>query len=321
MTIALLVTAGLFAIVAGANDGSSILGAGLRVPGMRPAVSMVILLAAVVLGPLVIFGTGVADTLAHKLVPFAGGSDADAALLVAALSAVVVVFALTRAGLPTSLTLALIGAITGAGLGAGLPVNGSELGLTLLAGLASPVVAGLVAFPLSRVALRAIHGRSLTRRARRLHIGAYILQCLAYSANGGQKMLAVFAIAAGSGSAAHIREPWWLLLIIAALFSVGILTGLRRVASSLSRGILTVHLRHTLVAEICSAAAVMAAGLTGIPLTMSQSVTGSLVGAGMSESMTRVRWPAAIRMAGAWIVTLPASIGLAALAGGATRWL
>lgn len=321
MTVALLVVAALFAVVAGANDGSSIMGTGLRVPGLRPMVSMAILLVAVVIGPLLLFGTGVAQTLAHELVPFGAGTRADAALLVAALAAMIVVFVLTRAGLPTSLTLALIGAITGAGLGAGLPVSGPRLFWTLLAGLASPVIAAAVAFPLSRVALRALHGHSLTRRARRVHIGAYAAQCLAYSANGAQKMLAVFVIATGAGTAASVSEPWWLSLVIAALFGIGILTGLRRVAASLGRGILTVHLRHTLVAEVCSAAAVMVAGLLGVPLTMSQSVTGALVGAGMSESSTRVRWPAAVRMAGAWVITLPASIGLAALAGAAVRWL
>lgn len=67
---ALLVAAGLFVVVAGANDGSSVLAAGTRVSGMRPLISLVLLLSTLVVGPPLLFGTGVATTLAHRLVPF-----------------------------------------------------------------------------------------------------------------------------------------------------------------------------------------------------------------------------------------------------------
>jgi PiT family inorganic phosphate transporter len=117
MSIALLVVAALFAVVAGANDGSSILASAVRVSGLRPWVSISILLAAVVLGPLVLFGTSVATTLAHRLVPFDARGGVHVVLLVAALAAMLVVFGLSRAGLPTSLTLALVGGISGAGWG------------------------------------------------------------------------------------------------------------------------------------------------------------------------------------------------------------
>src|SRR5699024_6565318 len=83
--VALLLAAAVFAVAAGANDGSSILAAGIRVPGLRPGGSVVVLLAAVALGPLFVFGTGVATTLAHRLVPFGSGHIAHAALLVAVL--------------------------------------------------------------------------------------------------------------------------------------------------------------------------------------------------------------------------------------------
>jgi PiT family inorganic phosphate transporter len=98
-----------------------------------------------------------------------------------------------------------------------------------------------------------------------------------------------------------------------------VLSSIRNVSSKLGKGILAVHLRHAVVAETCSFAVAMGAGLAGVPLTMSQLVSGSLVGAGVSEARTRVRWPAVMRMAGAWAVTLPASIGVAALAGALTR--
>lgn len=132
-------------------------------------------------------------------------------------------------------------------------------------------------------------------------------------------MLAVFAVGAGVASGGTVGDPWWLAVLVAGLFGLGVLIGIRNVSAGLGKGILAVHLRHAVVAETCSLAVVMGAGLAGVALTMSQSVAGALVGAGASEARTRVRRSAVARMAGAWAVTLPASIGVAALAGALTR--
>jgi PiT family inorganic phosphate transporter len=314
--VVLLALAALFAVVAGANDGSTIVAAGLRVPGLRPITQIGLLLAALVLGPTVLFGTRVASTLAERLVPFGGGQH-QGVVLVAIVVSVGVVFTLARAGLPTSLTLALMGAITGAGVGAGLPVALPVLAEVALAGVLAPVLAGFLGFALTRGGLRVVGGWRATRRARRLHLAAYCLQCLAYSANGGQKMLAVFAIAtAGTVGSAN----WGLALAAAGLFGLGLVGGVRRAAANLSRGVLAVHLRHALVAEVCSSVVVAGGGLAGLPLTMSQAVSGGLIGAGASESPARVRWATAARLAGAWLVTLPGSIATAALGGVLVRW-
>jgi len=316
---ALLVAAGLFAVVAGANDGSSVLSAGLAVPGLRPLISLAVLLVAVVAGPCLLFGTGVATSLAERLVPF-GSVHAGSVVLDATSVAVLVVSGLVWAGVPTSLTVALVGSIAGAGLGAGLPVSARELAEVVLFGLAAPVASAALAFVVAPTALRAAGGAGTSRRLRRWHGVAFCLQCLAYSANGGQKMLAVFALAVGAASGGLVRAPWWLAALAAALFGLGALGGVRNVSANIGRGIFAVHSRHAVVAETCSFAVVMSAGLLGVPLTMSQSVAGALVGAGLSESRGRVRWAAVVRMTGAWALTLPASIGLAAFAGVLTRW-
>jgi len=319
--VALLVAAAVFAVAAGANDGSSILAAGIRVPGLRPGTSIVVLLLAVALGPLFVFGTGVATTLAHRLVRFGEGDATHAALLVGVLTAIAVVFALTRAGVPTSLTLALVGALTGSGWGAGLPVNTTMLVTILVAGVLAPVLAGGMGWALAQLVWRLMGGVKAGRRAQRWHIVAYTAQCAAYAANGAQKMVAVFAVVVGAGGSARIADPWWLALGSTLLFGAGVLVGLRRVTGRLGRGIFRVQLRHTLVAEVSSSAIVITGGLVGVPLTMSQAVTGALVGAGASESPTRVRWPAALRMVGAWLITLPAAMGLAAAGGAVAAWV
>jgi phosphate/sulfate permease len=94
---------------------------GARTRRITPTVAILCLMALVALGPLLV-GTAVATTLAYRYVSFQG-EDGKIALLVAVITSSTVVFSLNKRGTPTSLTLALIGGIVGAGLGDGLPVQ------------------------------------------------------------------------------------------------------------------------------------------------------------------------------------------------------
>jgi len=309
----LVIAAGLFAIVAGANDGSSVLAAGIGIPGLKPLMALGILLTALIVGPLVLLGTGVASTLIHGLVPFAG-READTAVLVAILAAITVVTVLVKLGLPTSLTLALVGAIAGAGIGAGLPVSRHEVELIALLGLVAPIASALLAYFLMPWVLRIAQGANVSRRLTRWHQAAFSLQCVAYAANGGQKMFAVFALALGLASGGYIADSWQLAFTIALLFALGVLLSLPRVSTTLGQGIYGVRLQHAAVAETCSALVVTGAAFAGVPLTMSQSIAGAIVGTGASESPWRVRWTVVTRIASSWVVTLPISFLVAALA-------
>lgn len=105
----LLALAALFAVINGANDGGAMVATTLRVPGQRAVVSIAALSAALVVVPAVV-GTGVASTLTSGLVR--ASDDAQAELIATGvIAAVVVVAVLTRWGLPTSLTLGVVGGI------------------------------------------------------------------------------------------------------------------------------------------------------------------------------------------------------------------
>lgn len=301
-----LVAAALFAGIAGSNDGTSLMSCGLRVPGLRPVTMLVTLLAALAVGPL-LFGTRVAATLATRLSPLAG-SQGEA--ITAVFSAVAVVFALNRHGLPTSSTLALVGAIAGTALAGGVPLASSVLLTVLALGLAAPVVSAGMAYGGSRV-LRIANGERLPARLRRAHAVAFVAECLAYSFNGGQKVLAVFALASGAATGSPLASPTASLTVV-GFFGLGVLASLRRVSGRLTKGVVVVHLRHAVTVEACSSVVALASGLMGVPLTASQSIAGALVGSAGSEGIRRVRLGAAARVLGAWILTLPASLALAA---------
>lgn len=298
----MLALAFVFAVVNGANDGSAMLAASLKPQGLRIITAVVVVSAAIAIVP-VVLGTRVADTLATGLV---AAPQAQAQWLVGfgVTAAMLVVGVLAGAGFPTSLTLGVVGGIVGAGLGRGLPVAWPSVSRVLAFGIAAPVVGALVAQMIARVApFVAAQNNGWLIVMRRL---AFALQAGAYAANDGQKMLAVLAVTA-SGAVS------WMLGVVAMLFALGTIIGLPTAARTLGVQVLRSGPREQITAQLSASAAVFGSAALGVPVSMTQAVSGALVGTGMRRGLRRIRWRVAARLALAWLLTLPtaALVGLA----------
>jgi PiT family inorganic phosphate transporter len=152
----LALTAVAFALVTGANDGATLVAINLPNPAIRPPAAIAILAIAVAVIPFA--GARVAETLALGLVSFEGGGG-ESHFLGAVVAALAVVFVLSRRGLPTSLTLALLGAIVGTGLGLGLSVSWATVITVVLIGLAAPAVSSIGGLLTARTFAHAPVGR------------------------------------------------------------------------------------------------------------------------------------------------------------------
>ncbi|MFA9447130.1 anion permease [Egicoccus sp. AB-alg6-2] len=306
----LLVVAVAFAFVNGFNDGGALLSVGLSVRGHRPLVGLLVAAAAVAVAPLVL-GTRVASTLASRLVAF-DGADGRLALTVAVVAAVGVTWWLAAHGQPTSLTLAVVGSIAGAGVGATLPVAWGTVVLVLALAAVAPVAGLVVAWLLTRVVTAWPSTRPLDGRIRRWHLAGFSLQCLAYGANDGQKMLAVLAVAAGSATAEGVPVIGAHLAVAASAFLAGAVVGLPRVARTIGTGVVPARPHEAVVTEVSSATVVLATGAIGSPVSMTQAISGGLVGSVLGRGLGSVRWQAVTRLAAAWVVTLPSAFIAAA---------
>lgn len=302
MSIVLAGLAGIFAIVSGINDGGALLGTGLKLPSIRPVVGLLVLMAAVATVPLTTYQVAVTFTTRLAALEGPAGRPAMAVAVVCALAVVVV---LSRRGRPTSLTLAVVGGVTGAGLGWGLPVSVGGVVFVLAAGIAAPFAGGVMALLAGVLLARLSGGHALPY----WHRVGFALQCLAYAANDGQKMLAVFMVALGFSGA-----PPQICVLIAVLFGLGTLYGLPRAGRTFSRELLAARPLHAVSAELGSGLAVLGCAAAGAPVSMTQAVAGGLIGAGVAESVRRIRWAAAMKIVMAWALTLPTSGLLAAAA-------
>lgn len=321
VTVALCVTALAFVFISGANDGGALLALAIRHRGRSAAIVPALLVLAVGVGPN-IFGLAVARTFTGRL---AQGSPATARLvfLAGAGAAVAVVLVLTWRGVATSLTLAALGGLAGAGVVLGVQPAWGRLCAVLGVGAAAPLVGAAAGWLIGRAAHRMPALRGMPRLVRGLQLAAYGSQCLAYAANDGQKMFAVVAVAFAGD--ALMPRPWEAGdVMVAAVFAAGALLGTRRVARGATSRLLSARPWQVVSAEFASSAAVLSTAGLGMPVSMTQSVAGGLVGTGASEGSRRVRWEFTVPLLTAWVVTLPAAFAGGALAGlileGAASW-
>lgn len=319
MDLTLVALAVIFVFVSGANDGGALLALGIHHPGVPVGRIFAVLVLALLLGP-TLFGLGVARAFTERLVAL-DNPDGEIAFLCGLSVALLVVLMLTRRGLPTSLTLAVVGGIVGAGLGFGLPVAWRSLGVILLVSALAPAAGGMLGFGLGVAARRMPRFDHMPAAVRNVHVVAFGAQCLAYAANDGQKFLAVVSVAEGAvrgstgGALSGVHVPFYLLVLTTACFFVGALSSVRLVAQRVARDLLTVRPMHAVAAEMASSAAVFGSAGLGVPVSMTQSLTAGIAGVGASQGWSRVRWETAVKVVMAWIITLPASVaGAAAVA-------
>lgn len=191
-----------------------------------------------------------------------------AAVLVAASATLLV---LNGGGVPTSITLALVGASSGAGFAGGQP--NWHLVLRVL-GIA--VLSPLAAFAISRTIYLLIHSRTPRSSTTMVFLG-FLLTCLAYGSNDGQKMIAMFSAAIGTDldTATHNGA---ITATVTAAFLAGVLTGMPKGATALQRGTIVPDSRQTWVTLWAASLAVLISSMLGSPVSMTQSISGALIG-------------------------------------------
>jgi PiT family inorganic phosphate transporter len=225
-----------------------------------------------------------------------------------------------RAGLPSSSSHALIGGLIGMGLAAyGVDaVQWREVYPVFIALIGSPIAGLVVAYVVSVVLL------NLLRRARpsnansafrRLQLFSSSFVAFSHGANDAQKTTAIITLALfSSGHLAQFAVPTWVALAAALAIGLGTWAGGWRIIRTMGTRIVRMDPVHGFAAQTVAASVIQLATTWGLPVSTTQVVSGSVMGAGATRRFSAVRWGVARRIVWAWIFTIPASGALAALA-------
>jgi PiT family inorganic phosphate transporter len=223
-------------------------------------------------------------------------------------------------GLPVSSSHALIGGLAGAAVahaGFGVLVFGGLFKIALFIVL-SPLL-GLVLGYLMMNLLLLLNARSMPssvdRRFRRLQLVSAAFYSLGHGTNDAQKTMGIISVLLfTSGFMPVFHVPIWVILSCHAAIAAGTLMGGWRIVKTMGMKITKLKPIGGFSAETAGAMMLIGTALWGIPVSTTHTITGAIMGVGATHRLSAVRWGVATRIVWAWILTIPLSALVAALA-------
>jgi PiT family inorganic phosphate transporter len=264
-----------------------------------------------------VVGTAVASTVA-KVVH--AENESIALVFSALIAAIAWNYATWYIGMPSSSSHAIIGGLVGAGLAAaGLgAINWTAVSETAVAIVASP----LVAFTIAWLAMLLVAGwqrlsgwQDNARPFKGLQLFSAAAVSFGHGANDAQKTMGLIAaLLVGSGHAqvgagGKIPIAPWIPIVAYGSIALGTIWGGWKIIETMGLKITRLHASSGLAANIGAISAIFGATGLGIPVSTTQAAASSVIGSGI-RSGGGVNLKVVGEMMTAWLVTIPATIGI-----------
>ena len=219
-------------------------------------------------------------------------------------------------GLPSSSSHALIGGIAGAAIAADGWSSIQWSGVwekVVKPGVLSPILGFAIALGLMLLIIWVIRRRSpsrVNRVFRRAQIVSGSFVAFTHGTNDAQKTMGVIAlalIASGHLKAEPFDVPYWVIVSSATAMALGTYAGGWRIIKTMGTRIAKIDPPQGFAAQSACAGILWTTAHLGFPVSTTQTITGSVMGAGASRRLANVRWGIAGNIATAWVLTLPAA--------------
>ena len=225
-------------------------------------------------------------------------------------------------GIPSSSSHALIGGIVGAVMaksGASALISAGIL-KTVTFILVSPLL-GFLLGSLMMVAVawicRRMRPSKVDRWFRRLQLVSAGAYSLGHGGNDAQKTIGIIwmlLIATGYAAADSTSPPTWVIVSCYMAIGAGTMFGGWRIVKTMGQKITKLKPVGGFCAETGGAMTLFLATALGIPVSTTHTITGAIVGVGSTQRASAVRWGVAGNIIWAWVLTIPASAFVAAVA-------
>lgn len=265
------------------------------------------------------FGVHVATTIGKGIV--VPSAINEYVILAGLIGAILYTIVATAYGFPISVSHALIGGLVGSaitkdGIGVLVPHGLYRVAIFIVL---SPLI-GLLLGALFMVAVLWIFRRTtpgrVDRHFRRLQLLSSAFYSLGHGTNDAQKTMGIISILLFStgylGDKFYV--PFWVILLCHFAIAMGTLTGGWKVVKTLGMKLTKLRPVGGFCAEGAAAATLLFTALGGIPVSTTHTITGAIVGAGSVKRLSAVRWGVTANIIWAWVLTIPVSAVVAALA-------
>jgi PiT family inorganic phosphate transporter len=230
-------------------------------------------------------------------------------------------------GLPSSSSHALIGGFAGAALAFGGPQMLIAKGLIRVAAfiVVAPIVGMILAWINQAIVLLLFKNQPASRvnpLFRRLQLLSAAVYSFSHGTNDAQKTMGIlFALlVAGGHLSSSAPMPVWIIFVCHATIAAGTLFGGFRIVRTMGMKLTKLDPMHGFCAETGGGVTILAVSELGIPVSTTHTITGAIIGVGMTGGLRAVRWLVAGRILWAWILTIPASGLISALTFLLFRW-
>lgn len=223
-------------------------------------------------------------------------------------------------GIPSSSSHALVGGLVGAGLAkAGWSaVVAKGLIKTSVAIILSPLFGMLLALILMIIVLWIFEKSSpypTERRFNKMQFVSSSLYSLGHGGNDAQKTMGIIAVLlyANGYIQGDFHVPFWVVIACQIAMAAGTLFGGWRIVRTMGMGITRIRPSGGFCAQTSGAIALFLATSLGIPVSTTHTITGAIIGVGLSRRVSAVRWGLASRIVWAWVLTIPCAALISAL--------
>jgi PiT family inorganic phosphate transporter len=269
-----------------------------------------------------VFGLHIANTIGKGIVHT---NIVDLSVIGSGLIAAIIWNLLTWwLGIPSSSSHTLVGGFVGAAIAkAGFYVIFYNEVIKIIAFIfLAPLIGIIVSFTIATILLHICKNLSpykvdkYFRKLQFISSGAY---SLGHGANDAQKMMGIIFIALISKGLLHEHDtiPLWVVLSCQAAIALGTLSGGWRIVKTMGQKITKLRPFEGFSAETAGALTLFGTALFGIPVSTTHTITGCIIGSGITKRLSAVKWQVTYKLVWAWILTIPVSAFLAA----STYWI
>jgi len=315
LLIILIILTLAFGFLNGFHDSANIVATMISSRAMTPRAALTIVAVAESAGPFVL-GVAVAKTIGSEVAP-------PATLTIAVVIAAIVSASLWNIitwyfGIPSSSSHALIGGIVGAvAVGTGYEAIRMEglvkVGIALFT---SPLIGFVVGVIVMRLTLWLARGATPKANIffKRIQIPTAIALAVSHGGNDAQKTMGMLTMGLVLlGYQEHFYVPMWVIIASAAAIAAGTATGGWRIIHTLGGKFYRIRPIHSFTSQLTSGAVIFTASLLGGPVSTTHVVSSCILGVGAAQRRSQVRWGVMSDILIAWLLTVPAAAGMAAL--------
>lgn len=219
--------------------------------------------------------------------------------------------------IPSSSSHALIGGLLGASI-----VYSASMENVLWTGVfqkviiplfTSPLIGFVMGFLFMSSIFNAFAGWSQNRVNKvflKLQIVSAALVAFSHGNNDAQKTMGIITLALITGGAlgADAGIPLWVKISCAATMALGTSVGGWKIMKTMGCGVTKLQPASGFSAQTGAALVIEAMSFFGAPVSTTQVITTSVMGAGTAKRASAVKWGIAQSIVVAWVVTLPATM-------------